>query len=190
MITPERRPRSLARAATAKADPRRSRNRRAKGAAIATRWLLGMSVAAVAWLASPRAAAYAFVQERGDSITSATLTPQDSALEAATTAVASKLRCPVCQGLSIQDSPSPLALEMRDLIKDQLRSGQTPDQVTQYFLAKYGEWILLEPKAEGFNVVVYALPVVALLGGLAIVWRAVRRWTSTPPQADEGPGAV
>lgn len=105
-------------------------------------------------------------------------TPADSALEAQTTALASELRCPVCQGLSIQDSPSELALQMRDVIRDQLRSGQSPAQVRQYFLDKYGEWILLEPKPEGFNLLVYLLPVAALLAGVAIVWRAVRRFTS------------
>lgn len=101
----------------------------------------------------------------------------DTALEAATTAVAARLRCPVCQGLSIQDSPSPLALEMRDLIKDQLRSGRTPQEVQDYFVTKYGEWILLEPEPTGFNLVVYVVPVLAVVAGLAIVWRSVRRWT-------------
>lgn len=104
--------------------------------------------------------------------------PADSALEAQTTALASELRCPVCQGLSIQDSPSELALDMRDVIRDQLRSGKSPGEVRQYFLDKYGEWILLEPKPEGFNLVVYLLPVAALLIGLAIVWRTVRRFTA------------
>lgn len=110
-------------------------------------------------------------------------TPADSALEAQTTALASALRCPVCQGLSIQDSPSELALDMRDVIRDQLRSGKSPGEVRQYFLDKYGEWILLEPKAEGFNLLVYLLPVAALLMGLAIVWRTVRRFTT--PAAPE-----
>ena len=104
--------------------------------------------------------------------------PEDSALEAATKALATELRCPVCQGLSIQDSPSELALDMRDVIKEQLRAGRTPDEVRQYFIDKYGEWILLEPRPRGFNLVVYLVPVVALVGGLALVWRAVRRWTA------------
>lgn len=106
------------------------------------------------------------------------LTPADSVLEAQTTALASELRCPVCQGLSIQDSPSELALDMRDVIREQLRSGKSPDDVRQYFLDKYGEWILLEPKPEGFNLLVYLLPVAALLAGAAVVWRTVRRFTA------------
>lgn len=119
------------------------------------------------------------------------LTTADSAaLEAATTALASELRCPVCQGNSIQDSPSGLALEMRDVIRDQLRSGKTPDEVRAYFVAKYGEWILLSPRAEGLNLVVYLVPLAAVLVGGAIVWRTVRRWTTTserPGPANPGP---
>ena len=66
---------------------------------------------------------------------------------------------------------------MRDLIRDQLRSGSTPDEVRQYFVDKYGEWILLAPKAEGLNLIVYAIPFAALLIGGLVVWRTVRRWT-------------
>ena len=105
--------------------------------------------------------------------------PADSAIEAMTTALASELRCPVCQGNSIQDSPSELAQEMRDLIRDQLRAGKTPEDVRAYFVAKYGEWILLSPRAEGLNLVVYLVPLAVIVIGGAVVWRSVRRWTAT-----------
>jgi cytochrome c-type biogenesis protein CcmH len=95
-----------------------------------------------------------------------------------TTALASELRCPVCQGNSIQDSPSELAQEMRDLIRDQLRR-KDADDVRAYFVAKYGEWILLSPRAEGLNLIVYLVPVAVILIGGAVVWRTVRRWTAT-----------
>jgi cytochrome c-type biogenesis protein CcmH len=104
----------------------------------------------------------------------------DSALEAMTTALASELRCPVCQGNSIQDSPSELAQQMRDLIRDQLRAGKTPNEVRAYFVDKYGEWILLAPKAQGLNLIVYLVPVAAILLGGLVVWRTVRKWTHTP----------
>jgi cytochrome c-type biogenesis protein CcmH len=108
--------------------------------------------------------------------------PSDSAVDAMTRVLAKELRCPVCQGLSIQDSPSELSQEMRDVIRDQLKAGRSPEEVKQYFLGKYGEWILLEPKPSGFNLVVYVVPVLVVLGGLAIVWRAVKRWTVVTPQ--------
>jgi cytochrome c-type biogenesis protein CcmH len=102
----------------------------------------------------------------------------DSVLEARTTALASELRCPVCQGNSIQDSPSELALEMRAVIRDQLRAGRTPDEVRAYFVEKYGEWILLSPRAEGLNLIVYVIPFLVIAVGGAVVWRFVRRWTA------------
>ncbi len=106
--------------------------------------------------------------------------PADSILEARTAEVASQLRCPVCQGLSIQDSPSELSQQMRAVVKDQLRAGKTPEEVKAYFISKYGEWILLEPKAHGFNLLVYALPVILIAAGLGVIVLAVRKWTQTP----------
>jgi len=101
----------------------------------------------------------------------------DSALDAQTAAVAATLRCPVCQGESIQDSPSELAQQMRAVVRDRLRSGQTPDQVKSYFVSRYGEWILLEPRMKGLNVALYALPVVLIAGGLVLIIFLVRKWT-------------
>jgi len=105
-------------------------------------------------------------------------TPADSALEARTSVIASQLRCPICQGLSIQDSPSELAQSMRSLVRDQLAEGKSPDQVKAYFVSKYGEWILLSPPPHGFNLLAYVVPVLIVLGGGALIALAVRRWTA------------
>jgi cytochrome c-type biogenesis protein CcmH len=110
-------------------------------------------------------------------------------LESRTSAVASQLRCPVCQGLSIQDSPSELAVQMRGVVRDQLGAGKTPDEVKAYFVDKYGEWILLEPKAQGFNILIYLLPIAAVLAGIAVIAMAVKRWSApAPATAEPGPG--
>lgn len=119
----------------------------------------------------------------------ASVSPQDSALDAQTRALAAQLRCPVCQGLSLQDSPSELAQQMRGVIRDQLRAGRTPDQVRDYFVSKYGEWILMQPEAHGFNLLVYLLPVLGLLGGGVLILRAARRWTRAPGAEAEQPTA-
>lgn len=109
----------------------------------------------------------------------------DTALAALTRSVAAQLRCPVCQGLSLADSPSELALEMKDVVRDQLAAGRTPDEVKAYFVAKYGEWILLEPPRRGINLLAYLLPAMALLAGVGVVWLALRRWTrGEPPVGD------
>lgn len=97
-------------------------------------------------------------------------------LEALTRQVASELRCPVCQGLSINDSPAELAVQMKDLIRDQLASGKSPQDVKDYFIGRYGEWVLLAPEPKGVNLAVYVLPVLALVGGGALLALAVRRW--------------
>jgi cytochrome c-type biogenesis protein CcmH len=112
--------------------------------------------------------------------------PYDSALEARTKEVASVLRCPVCQGLSIQDSPSELSVQMKDVVRQQLREGKSPQEVKAYFVSKYGEWILLEPKASGANLIVYLLPVALVLGGAVFIFFMVKRWSAVPPAAVEG----
>ena len=113
-------------------------------------------------------------------------TPADADLEVRTTAVASTLRCPVCQGESIQDSPSQLAQQMRAVVRDRLRAGESPEQIKAYFVGRYGEWILLEPKMTGLNILLYILPVVLVLGGLALVVMLVRRWTKAAAVAEAG----
>ena len=107
----------------------------------------------------------------------------DSVLDVRTGEVASQLRCPVCQGESIEASPSTLAQEMRTLVRQQLAAGRTPDEVKAYFVSRYGEWVLLQPRASGVNLAVYVLPLVMLLAGAAVVVVAVRRWTKGDPAA-------
>jgi cytochrome c-type biogenesis protein CcmH len=121
----------------------------------------------------------------------AQVAPMDSvALEAATRDLASQLRCPVCQGLSIQDSPSQLAQDMRRVIRDQLAEGRTPDEVRAHFIGAYGEWVLLRPQASGFNLAIYVLPVLALLAGGAMGAILARRWSRRSPGSDEQVEAV
>jgi cytochrome c-type biogenesis protein CcmH len=119
---------------------------------------------------------------RGDSTPVAA---QETELDRRAREVASSLRCPVCQGLSIQDSPSELALEMKAVVREQLASGRTPEEVRGYFIEKYGEWVLLEPRPAGFNLLVYALPVALVLGGGWFVLSFVRRHSVGTPPAQE-----
>jgi cytochrome c-type biogenesis protein CcmH len=114
-----------------------------------------------------------------------------SDLEAQVREIALQLRCPICQGLSVGDSPSELANEMRTLIREQLQQGKTPAQVLDYFAQRYGEWILLAPPKRGFNLIIWVLPFVLLPIGAAAVYLGARRWVrgtaageSPPPQLD------
>ncbi len=91
--------------------------------------------------------------------------------------VAAQLRCVVCQNLSVADSPSEMAGQMRAIVRERLAAGESPEQVLQYFVDRYGEWILLAPRRRGFNLVVWGFPVVAVAIGLAVTILLLRRWT-------------
>jgi cytochrome c-type biogenesis protein CcmH len=93
-------------------------------------------------------------------------------------AVASTLRCPVCQNLSVADSPSTLAHDMRASIARDLKAGKAPDEIREEFVAAYGEWILLSPRPRGINWVAWLAPVALLIGGVAVAGAATRRWTA------------
>ncbi|MBI4419721.1 MAG: cytochrome c-type biogenesis protein CcmH [Gemmatimonadetes bacterium] len=113
--------------------------------------------------------------------------PPDTALDRRVRDLASLLRCPVCLNLSVQDSPSELARDMRDLIRERLARGETEQQVLGYFIQRYGEWVLMEPPAHGVSLLVWVLPVVAVAGGAALVIVAVRRWVRNPQAAGQEP---
>ncbi len=93
--------------------------------------------------------------------------------------LAGALRCPDCAGLSVAESTSGSASAIRDEIARLLDAGQTPDQVRQHFVARYGDWILLSPPAA----VAWWLPVLVLLAGAVALgaWLARRRPASVPP---------
>jgi len=97
--------------------------------------------------------------------------------------VTAELRCPVCQGLSVADSPSRMANQMRDLIRERLKAGESPEAVKAYFVERYGEWILLSPKQEGFNLLVWVLPFLGLGGGAVGLFLVLRRWQKRPVSA-------
>lgn len=90
-------------------------------------------------------------------------------LDRHTEELTSIMRCPVCQGLSIADSGTMIAMAMKREVRQFLAEGYTDDQILLYFEASYGEFIRLEPKATGFNLVVWIAPLAALLLGLGIV---------------------
>jgi cytochrome c-type biogenesis protein CcmH len=96
-------------------------------------------------------------------------------LEERAAALAAELRCPVCDNLSVADSPSRLAGEMREEIATRLREGGSDDEVRAFFVDRYGEWVLLDPPRQGLNLVPFLFPIAAVVAGLALWVAVVRR---------------
>ena len=95
-------------------------------------------------------------------------------------AVSATIRCPTCQGLSIQDSPSVLATGSRQIVEQQLREGRTPDEVRQYFVDRYGPSALLSPEPDGAGLLAWLLPAIALPVAAGWGWRRLRRPAGEP----------
>ena len=110
--------------------------------------------------------------------------------EATVQAIAAQLRCVVCQNLSVADSPSETANQMRGIIRQRLADGETPEQVTAYFVDKYGLWILLAPPRRGFNLLVWIAPFAGRAVGLAVVGAVIVRWRRRARLAPADPPAV
>jgi cytochrome c-type biogenesis protein CcmH len=90
--------------------------------------------------------------------------------------IARMLLCPVCENLSVLDSPSPLAQQMRGIIHEKLAAGESREQVLDYFVDRYGEGVLVEPPKRGFTLFVWLGPLIIAIGGAAVVTVTLRRW--------------
>lgn len=102
-----------------------------------------------------------------------TARPETPEAAARAKAIDNKLRCPVCQGVSIADSPSSMATKMREQVRSLVAAGYTDEQVLAYFERSYGEFVRLEPPLRGLNWVLWSMPVIVLLlGGLGLFVRS------------------
>lgn len=114
----------------------------------------------------------------------------DPALETRAREISKDLRCVVCQNESIDDSNAELARDMRLLVRDRLEKGDSNQEVVQYMVDRYGDYVLLDPP---FKLTTYALwfgPALFLLAALYGGWRFYRRWPTpaggpTPPDQDK-----
>jgi cytochrome c-type biogenesis protein CcmH len=119
------------------------------------------------------------------------------ALDRRTAEVSSLLRCPVCQGLSVGDSPSEMATSMKRQVRDMLALGYSQQQILDYFEVSYGQFVLLEPKRLGVNWIVWIAPIGALLFGALVIVGKMRSMRSDHraraatfiAEAGAGPGA-
>lgn len=100
---------------------------------------------------------------------------KDPKLEARARVISGELRCMVCQNQSIDDSEAPLAHDLRLLVRDRLVKGDTNQQVLDYLVARYGEFVLLKPRFEPQNLLLWGLPPFALVAGAIALFIGARR---------------
>ncbi|GAA3137395.1 cytochrome c-type biogenesis protein CcmH [Kribbella aluminosa] len=86
----------------------------------------------------------------------------------------SRLRCPVCKQVSIAESPSETAASMRRIVADQIAAGRSDEQIITYFEDRYGVWVLLDPPPRGGTLLLWLLPVIAAVIGLAVTLTRAR----------------
>jgi cytochrome c-type biogenesis protein CcmH len=113
---------------------------------------------------------------------------QDPKLEARAREISAGLRCPVCQNQSIDDSDASIARDLRLVVRQQLEKGATDRQVIDYIVARYGEFVLLNPPFRLNTLLLWLAPLLLLAGGVALAARMVRRQPATrevPPLTPE-----
>ena len=91
-----------------------------------------------------------------------------------------ELRCPTCQGLSVNDSEAGFSNSIKDKISELMKNGNSDEEILAYFVERYGEWILRSPAKRGFNLVLWILPGAGILIGLFIVLFRSKRWVRQP----------
>lgn len=113
---------------------------------------------------------------------------QDPALEARARALSANLRCLVCQNQSIDDSDADLARDLRILVRERITAGDSDDQVIEFLVERYGEFVLLKPRLSASTYLLWGLPAAALAGGamaVAIAARARRKRKSAEEMSEE-----
>lgn len=100
----------------------------------------------------------------------------DPGLEARARDISRNLRCPVCQGESIDDSNAPISRDLRLVVRERIMAGDSDQEVLDFVVARYGEFVLFNPRAEGANMILWlAGPGLLLLGGVVSVAYIRRR---------------
>jgi cytochrome c-type biogenesis protein CcmH len=111
----------------------------------------------------------------------------EPALEARARVLSKTLRCMVCQNESIDDSNAPLARDLRILVRERIKAGDSDAQVRNFLVARYGEFVLLEPRLRPQTILLWGIPAIVLLGGGAVlVYSLSRRHRASPAALTAG----
>lgn len=108
----------------------------------------------------------------------------DPALEAVARELMKDIRCLVCQNQSIEDSNADLAKDLRQIVRERLALGDTPDNVRAYLVDRYGDWVLLEPPVNTSTYLLWGSPFLFLILVAAAIFSARRKPVVTAPLSD------
>ncbi len=108
---------------------------------------------------------------------------KDPALEARARAISAGLRCLVCRNESIDESNADLARDLRLLVRERLKAGDTDQQVIDFIVQRYGEYVLLRPTMRGANLILWIIGPVLFAAGLVGAFLYLRRRQQQPPPA-------
>ncbi len=111
----------------------------------------------------------------------------DPALEARAREISQALRCVVCQNQSIDDSNAPLAKDLRVLVRERLKSGDSNDQAVTYIVARYGNFVLLKPPMQGNTIFLWFGPAILLVLAVVGLLRTLKSQQSLPQTAEAQP---
>jgi cytochrome c-type biogenesis protein CcmH len=106
----------------------------------------------------------------------------DPALEARARAISLGLRCLVCQNQSIDDSDAPLAKDLRVLVRERLKEGDTDQEIEDFVVARYGEFVLLKPRLSRHTLILWFATPAVLLAALLVVFLAFRKRSKAAAQ--------
>ncbi len=113
------------------------------------------------------------------------LAVDESALDKRVTELGAELRCLVCQNQTIADSQAPLALDLRNQIREQLKSGKSEQEIKDYMVARYGDFVLYRPPLKASTLALWIGPFVLLLIGIGLFYRRVARRRAPEPQLSQ-----
>ena len=113
------------------------------------------------------------------------LAAEDPALERRVTELGNELRCLVCQNQTIADSQAPLAVDLRNQIREQLKGGKSEREIKDYMVARYGDFVLYRPPLKASTVALWVGPFVLLVLGAWLFYRRIARRRAPEPQLSE-----
>ena len=100
---------------------------------------------------------------------------QDPALDRRVMNLAHELRCLVCQNQTLADSSAPLAVDLRNQIREQLAAGKSERDVVDFMVARYGDFVLYRPPLKGTTVLLWTGPFIFLVAGFYLLLTYIRR---------------